>query len=36
MQGKNMKILFLDDDSIRIRQARIDYEHDELSMAFDV
>jgi CheY-like chemotaxis protein len=29
----NMKILFLDDDSIRIRQARIDFVKDELSVA---
>ena len=28
-----MKILFLDDDSIRIRQARIDFVKDELSVA---
>jgi CheY-like chemotaxis protein len=28
-----MKILFLDDDSIRIRQARIDFAKDELSVA---
>jgi CheY-like chemotaxis protein len=33
MQGKNMKILFLDDDSIRIKQARVDFENEALSVA---